>query len=261
MAGRWAVITGASSGIGKALAFEFAAGGFDLVLVARNDEALRQVAAECRERHNVDAEIVLADLSSREGVERAVAEIQAKPGAIEALVNNAGFGIHGEFATSDIDENIRLLDLQLMAALRLTRAVLPGMVERRRGRIVNVGSVYSYSPVPFQSVYAACKAFLLSFSSALQNEVAGSGVTVSVFCPGITQTNFRARARIAEKKSGGMAAETAAGIAYRAAMGGKHIVVPGLTNRLYVFASRLLPSQAVPNMIRFINRLRGHRQS
>src|SRR5262249_38324963 len=121
---------------------------------------------------------------------------------------------------------------------------------------------YSFSPVPFQSVYAACKAFLLSFSSALQNELTGTGVTVTVFCPGITQTEFRTRAGIAQKsKTSGMTAEAAAEIAYRGTLGGKQIVVPGLMNRLYVTVTHLLPVPLVPAIIRFINRQRGQDHS
>jgi uncharacterized protein len=132
------------------------------------------------------------------------------------------------------------------------------MIARHNGRILNVASVYSFSPVPFQSVYAACKAFLLSFSSALQNETKGTGVTVTVFCPGVTQTEFRSRAGIGEKREdSGMTAEAAARIAYRETLRGTHIVIPGLANRLFAVASRILPAEAISGLIRFINRQRG----
>jgi short-subunit dehydrogenase len=131
------------------------------------------------------------------------------------------------------------------------------MIGRGRGRILNVASVYSFSPVPFQSVYGACKAFLLSFSSSLENELRGTGVTVTVFCPGITQTEFRERAGIREKREGaGMTAEAAARIAYVETLRGKHIVVPGFINRLYVFLAQHLPPRTVPSIVRFINRQR-----
>ena len=168
--------------------------------------------------------------------------------------------VHGDFASSDIEQSIQLLNVQLTAALRLTRALLPAMVARRRGRILTVASVYSFSPVPFQSVYAACKSFLLSFSSAIHNEVKKTGVTVTVFCPGITQTEFRSRAGIGQKKedSGMTAAETAR-IAYVETMRGKHIVVPGFWNRVYVFVAHLLPVQMFPSIIRYINSRRGQK--
>jgi len=262
MVPNWAVITGASSGIGKALAFEFAAGGFNLLLIARNEAALREVAAKCREQNAVETEVISADLACPDAVEKLVKLIESKTRRYEVLVNNAGFGIHGDFASTDITQNVQLLHVQLTAAVRLTRAVLPVMIERRSGRILNVASVYSFSPVPFQSVYAACKAFLLSFSTAVQNELEGTGVTVTVFCPGITQTEFRTRAGIAEKrKKSGITAERAASIAYSATIRGKHIVVPGLFNRLYVFASHLMPVQMFSNLVRFINRQRGQKHS
>jgi len=255
---RWALITGASSGIGKALAFEFAAGGFNLLLVARNETALNDIAAQCRQKHRIETEVLAADLSCGDSVEKLVTMLRSKADQFEVLVNNAGFGIHGQFASSNIDENIRLLNVQLTTALRLTNAVLPAMIARHSGKILNVASVYSFSPVPFQSVYAACKAFLISFSSAIQNELAGTGVTVTVFCPGVTQTEFRSRAGIEEKhKQSGMTAETAASIAYGATVRGKHIVVPGLANRLYVVVSHLLPFPTVARLVRFINRQRG----
>ena len=162
---------------------------------------------------------------------------------------------------SNIEENIQLLHVQLNAALKLTRAVLPGMIQQRTGRILNVASVYSFSPVPFQSIYAACKAFLLSFSSSLQNELTGTGVTVTVFCPGITQTEFRSRAGIVEKRTDiGMPAADAARIAFRETMRRTHVVIPGFANRAFAFVARLLPLRAASSLVRFINRKRGQSQ-
>lgn len=257
---KWAIITGASSGIGRALAFEFAGGSFDLVLIGRSETALSEVAEECRQRHGVETEVIPADLSCADSVQKLIAALTSKPLAYQVLVNNAGFGIHGDFASADIDQNIQLLNVQLTATLRLTRALLPAMIARRSGRILNVASVYSFSPVPFQSVYGACKAFLLSFSSALRSELEGTGVTVTVFCPGTTRTEFRSRARIGQKREdSGMTAEAVARIGYLATLRGKHVVVPGVINRLYVLAVHLLPVQMVPNLVRYINRQRGQR--
>jgi short-subunit dehydrogenase len=254
----WAIITGASSGIGRALAFQFAAGGFNLFLTARNEPALGAVAAQCSSKHGIQTEVIAADLSRKESVDNVITALTSKPRHYEILVNNAGFGIHGDFASSDIDLNVELVNVQVTNMLRLTRTVLPGMIARRRGRILNVASVYSFSPVPFQSVYGACKAFLLSFSSSLQNELQGTGVTVTVYCPGVTQTEFRERAGIGQRRqSAGMTAEEAAQIAYIETLRGKHIVVPGFLNRLYVFVAQHLPPSTVPSIVRFINRQRG----
>ena len=255
---KWAIITGASSGIGRSLAFEFARGGFNVFLTGRNETALNAVASECSREYGVQTETVAADLSAPSAIESLVSKLLAKPYRYEVLVNNAGFGIHGDFASADIEQNIQLVNVQLTAALRLTKAVLPAMISRRSGRILNVASVYSYSPVPFQSVYGACKAFLLSFSSSVQNELKGTGVTVTVFCPGTTQTEFRARAGIGHKRTDtGLTAKEAAEIAFLETLRGKHIVVPGFLNRLYVFLARILPRWSVPAIVRFINRQRG----
>jgi short-subunit dehydrogenase len=258
--GKWAIITGASSGIGKALALEFAAGGFNVLLTGRNEQALKKVVEECASRFHVQTQMIPADLSDPRSTDQLVASISIYERPYDVLVNNAGFGVHGEFARTDIASEIELLNVQLASALKLSKAVLPGMIQRRRGHILNVGSVYCYAPVPFQSVYSACKAFLLSFSAGLRNELAATGVTVTVFCPGITQTEFRARAGIAEKnRNSGMTAEAAARTAYRATLQGKAVAIPGVANRLFVLFAKLLPNTWFTGIIRYINRKRGQR--
>lgn len=256
------MVTGASSGIGRAFAIVCAGGGYNVLLAGRDERALREAAAECGADSNVETEIVVADLAHAEGVDALVEALGAETREIAILANNAGFGVHGPFASTDITGELDLVHVQLAAALRLTKAVLPGMIARRSGRILNVASVYSYSPVPLQSVYAACKAFLLSFSASLGNELGGSGVTVTAFCPGITETSFRTRAGIADKKSRGlgMTAEDAARIAYVETLRGNPVVIPGLANRLFVLAARILPSTAFTGIIRSINGLRGHQK-
>jgi short-subunit dehydrogenase len=258
---RWAIVTGASSGIGRALALEFAGGGHNLLLTGRNQTALERVAEECRARFAVQTKIVAADLARPEAVDTLIEAISALPLEYHVLVNNAGFGVHGEFADTEIGREVEMVNVQLAAMLKLTKAVLPGMVARRGGRILNVGSVYSYAPVPFQSVYAACKAFLQSFSASLRNELADTGVTVTLICPGITQTEFRSRAGIVEKDTtSGMTAQDVAHLGFVETMRGKPVVIPGLENRLFVVVAKLLPSSMFTGIIRFINRLRGHRK-
>jgi hypothetical protein len=256
--GGWAIVTGASSGIGRALALEFAAGGFNVLLTGRNKTALADVAKECSTRFRVDTEIVAADLSKTDSIDRLIAAILAKPVRYEILVNNAGFGIHGDFASSDLEQELQLLQVQLTAPLKLTKAVLPTMISNRSGKILNVASVYGFAPVPYQSVYSACKAFLLSFSTSLRNELDGTGISVTVFCPGITQTEFRSRAGISENRKGsGMTAEAAARIAYTGTLRGKSVVVPGIANRMFVLASRILPGAFFAKVVKRINRIRG----
>lgn len=258
---KWAVITGASSGIGKALALEFAAKGYNLFLTARNEQALRAVAADCGRQFQVETEIHLADLSDPKAVDDLIGALSSKPVEIEILVNNAGFGVRGDFSQTDLQPELNMLNVQLAAALKLTKALLPGMLARKTGRILNVASVYSFAPVPFQAVYSACKAFLLSFSAALREELKGSGVTVTTLCPGTTQSEFRSRAGIRERdKTVGATAQAVARIAARQTLKGKSLVVPGLSNRLFVHLSRHLPFNVVAHVVRLINNARGVNQ-
>jgi short-subunit dehydrogenase len=259
MSGRpWAVVTGASSGIGRALAIEFAAGGYHLALTGRNEAALKSVADECASRFHVETEVIAADLSRADETRALVSRLTSQPRHYDALVNNAGFGIHGDFVSTDLGREIDMIHVQLAASLSLTKALLPAMVGRRQGNILNVASVYAFGPVPSQAVYAACKAFLLSFSSALKDELRDSGVRVTVFCPGVTQTQFRTRAGMADKgKESGITAEYAARLAFTAMRRGKHIVVPGVANRVFFLLSRVLPGGPFAGLARLINSQRG----
>lgn len=251
----WAIITGASSGIGKALAFEFAAHDFNLFLTARNETELNKVADECRNEFGVETEIFSADLSDLNSIEKLIAAVSNK--RFNVLVNNAGFGVKGDFTETNSDDEIKMLNVQIAAMLKLTKAILPPMLKTRTGKILNVASVYSFAPAPKQAVYSASKAFILNFSSALQNEVKDSGVTVTVLCPGVTQTEFRKRAGITDKKNSGMTAQAVAEIAFRETMRGKHIVVPGLQNKIFVFLAKLFPVESFTALVRFINNRRG----
>src|SRR5262249_6096138 len=134
---KWAIITGASSGIGRALAFQFASGGFNVVITGRNEAALRAVAAECSKKYGADADVLIADLSDPQATDGLIRSILAKSRDYEVLVNNAGFGIHGDFASTDLAENVQLVEVQITSALQLTKAVLPSMITRRSGRILN----------------------------------------------------------------------------------------------------------------------------
>jgi len=255
---KWVLITGASSGIGKALVYAFAARGYNVFLTARNGAALRQMAADCNGRFNIAAEVHCADLSEPRQVEDLIVALSSSTRAFEILVNNAGFGVHGAFQNTAVDREISLVDVQVEAMLRLTKALLPGMISRKHGRILNVASLYSFAPVPYQSVYAASKAFMLSFSLALSKEVQGTGVTLTLLCPGVTQTEFRSRAGITERsKTAGATAESVAEIAVRETLKGRLLVVPGFFNRLFVFLARRLPLPLVLYLVTLINRKRG----
>ena len=254
----WAVITGASSGIGKALAFEFASRGYPLFLTSRAEQALQTVAAECARRHRCEVRTHAADLADAAQTDGLVLALAAAELEYGVLVNNAGFGVKGKFADTDLAAELDLTHVQLDAMLKLTKALLPGMIHRREGRILNVASVYSFAPVPQQAVYGACKAFLLSFSAALGEEIRGTGVTVTTVCPGVTRTEFRARAGIVEKNTAaGSTPEAVARMAAEQALDGRALAVPELVNKIFVFVARRLPFELVPRIVNFINNRRG----
>lgn len=250
-----AIITGASSGIGKALAFEFAKNHFDVFLTARNEDALQKVADECAKKFSVKAEIFTADLADSDSTDVLIRAIAKR--RFDALVNNAGFGVKGNFVDTNITDELEMLNVQLAAMLKLTKAVLPEMIAHKSGKILNIASVYSFSPVPIQAVYGASKAFMLSFSSALQDELKEKNIQVAVVCPGITQTEFRTRAGIADKKKSGMTAEKVAALAFAEMSKGKHVIVPGFQNKVFAFVSKHLPPNLITKFIRAINNIRG----
>lgn len=249
-----ALVTGASSGIGRALAQRLAKGGYDLVLCGRDAAQLRAAQRACQDL-GAKSDIVLADLSLPGAVARVYESLDHR--SLEVLVNNAGFTVHGDFSETDLKDEIAMIAVHVGAVLELTKLVLPGMLERGRGRILNVGSVYSFAPVPHQAVYGASKAFLLSFSDSLWAELRGSGVSVTALCPGVTRTEFRARAGVSTKRMSGMSAEEVAECGYRGMMAGCRLVVPGLLNKLFVFVARRIPSGAIPALTGVISRFRG----
>jgi len=252
---RTALITGASSGIGKALAFEYAANGFDLILTARDEAALNNVAEECRRKFAITIAIFPADLSDANSTDKLTEYVSSTD--IHTLINNAGFAVKGEFAETELEAELAMLNVQLSAMLKLTKAVLPKMTAAGEGRIVNIASVYSFSAVPRQAVYGACKSFMLSFSAALNNEVRDKGIVVTAVCPGTTRTEFRKRIGITESEGKGMPPETVAKAAFAASESGRLIVVPGFWNKAFAFVSRHLSPSAAARLVSYINDRRG----
>jgi hypothetical protein len=182
------VVTGASSGIGREFALALAPDARRLVLVARREDRLRELAEQLTGRYGVQVDVVAADLTTADGLAAVVRRLGAEE--IDVLVNNAGFATHGRFTEEDPGRIGDEVALNVAAVVGLTRAVLPGMVERDRGTVVNVASTAAFQPIPFMAVYGATKAFVLSFSEALWGELVGSGVTVLALAPGATSTEF-----------------------------------------------------------------------
>jgi hypothetical protein len=251
------LITGASSGIGLELAKLFAAEGGRLILSARNTGALEKLAGELRREHKIEAIVLPADLSLPESPKQIFQELSEKKIFVDVLVNNAGFGLHDEFVQLPLARQMEIIQVNIMALTELTGLFLPGMVERKRGGILNVASVAGFLPGPGMAVYYATKAFVLSFTEALVEELAGSGVVVSAFCPGATETNFSQIARGQKSrasKSVKMPAEQASRYGYEAFRRKQAVAIPGIINRCMVFLIRILPRWAVRKAVNSYNK-------
>jgi uncharacterized protein len=237
-----ALVTGASSGIGRELARSIAAAGYDLVLAGRREVALAEAAAELAAPNAGTIRTVAADLSTAEGVATVWAATGGQPLAI--LVNNAGFNVAGPFAATELADQMALIDTHIGATVRLTRLALPGMIAAGTGRILNLGSIASYAPAPGDAVYAAAKAFILRFGEGLAAELAGTGVTVTTLCPGATRTAFATRSGIERTwlfSVGTMDAPSVARAGFAGMMAGRRVVMPGFSNRLLVASAGLMP--------------------
>jgi uncharacterized protein len=248
------LITGASGGIGYELAKLFACDHFNLVLVARSEDKLRQVANELQP-HGVEVKTIPLDLSSPSAPNSIFDQLQREKTAVDILINNAGFGAYGEFAQMPEAEILGQIDLNIRALTELTRLFLPPMIARRNGKIMNVASVAGFQPGPLMAVYYATKAYVISFSEAIANEVQGSGVTVSCFCPGATYTGFARRAGIEQSRLfsiGAMSAERVARDGYRALMWGRTLAISGAHNRLIAQSSRFAPRKMVTAISRWV---------
>jgi len=248
-----ALITGASSGIGTELAKVFARHGHDLVLVARNQDRLFQLAQDLSAAFNLSVTVIAKDLATPTAVPELVAEVRQAGLRISFLVNNAGMDVYGYFYDTDWQQELQMIQLNLVSLTQLTKLLLAEMCQQRSGRILNLGSTGSFVPSPLNTVYAATKAFVLSFSSALAEELRGTGVTVTALCPGATRTEFQARAHIGRVRLlrfGVLEAATVAEVGYRAMMSGQRVVVPGLYNQAQILLARLLPSSLMVRMAR-----------
>lgn len=242
---RTALITGASSGLGAEFARQLAARGADLVLVARDEAALEGVAADVRARHGVAVDVLAADLLAPDALARV--EERLSSGSVDVLVNNAGFGLDLAFEQNDVDAEVRHLRLHVEAAMRLTRAVLPSMLARGSGRIVNVASVAGFVP---RGTYGAAKGWLISFSRWANVVYRPRGVTVTAVCPGFVHTNFHERLGLPPGQEGvpdrmWLDAATVVREGLRDAARGRSVSVPSWRYKALVTASRLLPDAVV----------------
>lgn len=264
MATKTALITGASGGIGLEFACIMAREGYNLVLVARSEDKLNQTASELKAKHNIQVRVIGKDLTSVNAPQEIFDTLNTEGVQIDVLINNAGFAAYGQFATETaLDDELQMMQLNMVTLTLLTKLFVKPMVERRSGKILNVGSTASFQPGPLMAVYYATKAYVLSLSEALARELENTGVTVTALCPGPTESGFQQRAAIEDSKlirNNMMPMMTSSAVAeqgYQAMMAGKTVVVPGLNNKIGALLPRFVPrgvaTRIVMNMQERVN--------
>lgn len=249
--GTFALVTGASGGIGEAIARGLAARKVPQLLVARSGDKLEALATELRALSGVEVDALALDLASDGAVERLFDATEAAGKPVGLLVNNAAFGFYGPQAEQDLARTLRMLRLNVTATVELTHRLLGPMTGRRGGSVLNVASTAAFLPVPYMAVYAATKAFLLSFSQALHEELRREGVVVTALCPGTTRTDFHRVAGLAQGTSNpfpSLSAETVAQAGLRGLEKGKAIVVPNLLDSAWIFTGRFVPRTLPPKI-------------
>ena len=237
-----ALITGASTGLGREFSRLAAADGYDLILVSRDGRRLEAVAAELR-RDGIDIVTIPCDLSVPGSAPGLYAEVERRGHTVDILINNAGFGRLGSFSTHDPSDVTSMIQTNVTALTLLTRLFLDDMLARRHGKIMNVASLAAYTPGPLMAVYHATKSYVLALTEAIAEELRGSGVSATVLVPGITRTEFQARAGISPSSSGrgSMSADIVARAGYRAMLDGKTVCVAGAGNRVLAFLAQHSP--------------------
>ncbi|MGB2671053.1 MAG: SDR family oxidoreductase [Candidatus Acidiferrum sp.] len=247
-AGKWALVTGASAGIGKALAEELARGGTNLVLTARRRERLEELAQNLAAKHKIQTKVFAADLAQPDGPEKIFQFTKERGIEIELLINNAGFGAYGEFPAVEAQRLIDMVQVNCTAVVHLTRLYLPEMVTRRHGDVLILASTASFQSVPYISTYAATKAFDLLFAEGLAEEMKPYGVRVCALCPGSTESEFSevaGQAHISATRANRETAEKVARTGLRGLAAGKSYVISGLGNYLGVLGQRLVSRRFV----------------
>lgn len=247
------LITGASSGIGREFSKLFAEKGYRLVITARREKNLAELKKMYPENN---VEVIPCDLGSEAGAEYLYNEVKKRSIKVDILINNAGFGLFGEFYETDIEKEKKMIDLNVKALVELSKYFLQEMLDRNSGRILNVASIAAFQPGPYMSVYYASKAFVLSFSEALRNEVRNTGVCISVLCPGPVETEFEKSSELTKSKLFSklkpVTAEKVAYAGYRGLMKNRAVIIPGFFNRAAITAGTFVPTGIKVNIARKI---------
>lgn len=251
--GETVLITGATTGIGFQLAKLFAMNGYHLVMIARNESLLTKLKQLWTEEFGIQIHTITKDLSHPNAVNEIMQDLEQNQLHIDILINNAGFGLFGPFLNTAIEQELEMIQVNITSLTQLTKSIVTNMARKKKGKILNVASTAAFQPGPLMAVYFATKAYVLSFSEALTNELAEHGIQVSVLCPGPTQTGFEKRANLEQSKlfdRNVMQAEEVARTAYRQFMTGKTMIVPGKTNWILVRSTRFLPRKIVTGIVR-----------
>lgn len=256
------LITGASAGIGFELALRFAREGYRLILVSRSRERLAKIAALVKEKHGGESLILPKDLTQPGSARQLFLELQSHGIDVDILVNNAGVGMYGFFKDADAKQLSDMIHLNMTSLTELTRLFVDSMIVKKNGKILNVASTAAFQPGPLMAVYYATKAYVLSFSEALANELKGTGVTVSVLCPGPTESEFQQVSGMQNvrifKAGVMMRAAPVADAGYRGLMAGKTVILPGLMNKITPLGARLFPRNFLTSIVRYVQGRRGH---
>ena len=248
-----ALITGASSGIGLELAKLFAQSGRNLILTARSEDKLESLRTELVEKHNVHVEVVVADLAEVDAAVRLVDEINSRKLVVDIVVNNAGFGELGQFAEISLDRQMNMVRLNVVTVVQLTRLLLPEMIKRKSGGVLNVGSTVAFQPGPNMAVYYATKAFVLSFSEALHEELLESNIKVVCLSPGPTKTGFADDSGMSATKifsANAMDSQSVAKAGFDAYESNRAFVIPGFKNKFGAFLTRLVPRSLTRKLVK-----------
>jgi short-subunit dehydrogenase len=255
---QWALITGASQGIGYEFTKLFAANGYNVILIARDENRLREVANEVASRHHVSAKVMPKDLAQPAAPQEIFNALQKDQTEVEVLINNAGFGFQGPFLEIELSKHLAMVQVNINALIELTHLFAKPMLQRKSGRILNVASTAAFQPGPFMAMYYASKAFVYSFSNALARELRGTGVTVTTLNPGITRSQFHSRAHL--QRDVGMVmmeADEVARIGYKALMRGRPNVTAGFINKLSSSVSKAMPTRLTTNIAAKLNQQNG----
>lgn len=254
---RTALITGASSGIGCALAENFARDGYHLILAARRVADMERIAADLSARYNVKAIVIGADLETVNGAASLHADIKQRGLVLDALVNNAGYGCFGEFKDSVLADELAMMQLNMNALVTLSKLFMPDLLNTK-GKILNLASIAAFQPGPYMAVYYATKAFVLSFSEAIAEELDGTGVTVTALCPGLTASGFQDKADMNKsalvKGKKLPTSEEVAALGYQAMQRGQRVYVPGVQNWLFTQSVRFTPRHVITAMVKKLSK-------